>query len=150
VISSRSLDDLLPYVQWKAKTFLARCEEAGHDVIIISTYRDVEAQNVLYAQGRTTPGQIVTRAMGGSSFHQYRVAFDFAPVFHGKIPWKNIPLFTEIGEIGEKCGLEWAGHWKRSREYDHLQYTASLKLKDFKVGFSLNDDGIILRPGGVK
>src|ERR1043165_556102 len=42
------------------------------------TLRTFEEQNALYAQGRTKPGQIVTNAKGGQSYHNYGLAIDFA------------------------------------------------------------------------
>jgi peptidoglycan LD-endopeptidase CwlK len=62
MINSRDLDDLHPLVAAKARDFLARCHAEGIDILVTSTYRDAEAQAKLYAQGRTSPGKIVTRA----------------------------------------------------------------------------------------
>ena len=48
---------------------------------LVQTGRSIEYQNELYAQGRTKPGKIVTKAKGGSSFHNYFLAFDFAILY---------------------------------------------------------------------
>src|SRR6478609_5661733 len=45
---------------------------------IVQGLRTIKEQDDLYAQGRTKPGKVVTNARGGSSFHNYGVAFDFA------------------------------------------------------------------------
>jgi peptidoglycan L-alanyl-D-glutamate endopeptidase CwlK len=43
----------------------------------ISGFRSVDEQNELYAQGRTKPGAIVTKAKGGQSNHNFGIAIDF-------------------------------------------------------------------------
>ena len=134
MINSRNIDDLEPIVAVLCKQFIDKCKTAGIDVIITSTYRDMESQAALYARGRTKPGKKVTNAKPGKSFHNWKVAFDFAPIVNGKIPWNDIETFTKCGEIGESVGLEWAGRWKTFKEYAHLQYTQGLTLADFQEG----------------
>ncbi len=134
MISSRDPKELHPAVASKASVFLSRCKAAGIDVIITSTFRDRQAQDALYAQGRTTPGAICTNAKAGESFHNYRCAFDFVPIVNGKAQWSDDALFQKCGEIGESVGLEWAGRWVKFKEKAHLQYTAGLTLADFQAG----------------
>jgi peptidoglycan LD-endopeptidase CwlK len=136
MINSRSLTDLHPKVGMKALALINECKKHGIDVLITSTYRDAESQNALYAQGRTTPGKKVTNAKGGQSYHNWRVAFDFVPIVHGKAQWDDIQLFTRVGNIGEKLGLEWAGRWIRFQELAHFQFTNGLLLADFQAGKS--------------
>lgn len=123
MINSRKIDDLLPEVAQKCQLFLEKCSEAGIDVIITSTYRDMESQARLYEQGRSLPGAIVTNAKAGDSFHNYRCAFDFVPVVNGKAQWGDIELIKKCGMIGEDCGLNWAGRWVSFKELLHLQYS---------------------------
>ena len=82
--NSRNIDDLHPIVAKMCRDFVAKCDEEGIDVLITSTYRDLESQAAIYAQGRTTPGKKVTNAKPGQSWHNWRVAFDFVPVVNGK------------------------------------------------------------------
>ena len=133
MINSRDPKDLMPSVRAKCYAFIANCKAAGIDVIITSTYRDAESQNAIYAQGRTTPGKIVTKAKGGESMHNYRVAFDFVPVKDGKAIWDNNHLWLMCGDIGRKCGLEWGGGWG-FQDKPHMQATGGLQLADFKSG----------------
>lgn len=124
---------LLPKVQVMTNEFLSACKKKGYNVIITSTVRTEAEQNALYAQGRTTPGNVVTNAKFGDSMHNYKVAIDFAPVdVNGNIPWSNKALFAKIGEIGESCGFEWGGRWTSFLDLPHLQYTAGYSLEDFK------------------
>lgn len=139
MINSRSIADLHPTVQAKAHAFISACADHGIDVILTSTYRDAESQEALYAQGRTAPGEIVTRARGGQSFHQYRVAFDFVPLVNGKAAWNDDALWQKCGELGESVGLEWAGRWVHMKERAHLQFTGGLTLADFQAGKRLED-----------
>lgn len=137
MINSRKIEDLHPKVADMCRQFITKCDEQGIDILITSTYRDIESQNELYAQGRTKPGKIVTKAKGGQSFHNWRVAFDFVPLLNGKPAWNDTALFTRCGEIGESVGLEWAGRWVKFRELAHFQYTNGLKLSDFQNGKTL-------------
>jgi len=131
---SRSLDDLHPKVRERCKAFILACEAAGIDVIVTSTLRSMEDQAALYAKGRTIPGAKVTNAPPGHSYHNYGLAFDFAPLKHGKIDWIDLDLFRKCGEIGESCDLEWAGRWKRFREMAHLQWTGGLSIQELIDG----------------
>lgn len=139
MLNSRDLSTLHSTVAAKARSMKQRCADAGIDIIFTSTYRDDESQAAIYAQGRTTPGDIVTNAKPGESWHNWRCAFDIVIVRNGKAVWSTKdPAWKQVGEIGESCGLEWAGRWKgRLQEMAHFQYTAGLKLADFRAGKNL-------------
>ena len=134
MINSRDISELHPYVRKLAVKFLQACEDAGIDVIITSTYRDFEAQDALFAQGRTKPGKKVTNAKAGQSWHNYQLAFDFCPIVNGKAQWNDTALFTRCGEIAESLGMEWAGRWKTFKELAHVQVTGGLTIKDLQAG----------------
>ena len=103
---SRSLNDLHPRVSVLASSFIQDCAKAGIDILITATYRSSAEQDLLYAQGRTASGPRVTNAKGGDSMHQYRVAFDFVPLVHGKADWANTMTFLKCGEIAEGLGIQ--------------------------------------------
>lgn len=138
VINSRELSYLHPRVQDMAREFMAKCRAAGIELLITSTYRDAESQDALYAQGRTSPGRIVTNARAGQSWHNYGLAFDVVPLRAGKPVWgttgADLALWRQVGEIGKRCGLEWAGEWVRFREYPHFQWAGGLTLADLQAG----------------
>jgi peptidoglycan L-alanyl-D-glutamate endopeptidase CwlK len=139
MINSRKISDLLPCVQDKVNAFIQKCDEAGIDLLVTSTFRDTESQAVLYAQGRTTPGKKVTNAKPGFSWHNWQCAVDIVPLRNGKPVWSTKPgpdldLWNKVGEIGESCGLEWAGRWVSFKEFAHFQFTGGLKLKDLQAG----------------
>jgi peptidoglycan L-alanyl-D-glutamate endopeptidase CwlK len=132
-MASRSLKDLTPQCQLKAEQFLNSCDKAGIDVLIYCTLRTSEEQNELYAQGRTKPGKIVTNARGGSSFHNYGMAFDFVPIFAGKPAWNDAAMYARCGIIAESIGLEWAGRWTgKLRETAHCQYTEGKTISQLR------------------
>lgn len=135
MIVSRKLEDLHPKVKSLAEQFKAACAKAGYDVLIYCTYRDGEAQDALYAQGRTVKGKIVTNARAGQSFHNWRCAFDFVPMVHGKPAWSDAVAYAKCGHIAESLGMEWAGKWTgKLKETAHVQYTGGLSIADFKAG----------------
>lgn len=128
-MASRLLSDLHPWLQPLAEEFLRQAKQRGIDVLVTCTYRSNEEQARLYAQGRTEPGKRVTNAKPGQSKHNYTQngrpaskAFDVVPLVDGKPMWNAAhPAWKELGEIGVSIGLEWAGNWKRFREYPHFQ-----------------------------
>lgn len=135
MINSRDLKELLPPVKRRVETFLAAAKAAGIDLLVTSTYRDNESQNALYAQGRTAPGKIVTNAKAGQSWHNYRCAVDVVPIVNGKPCWDvKHPVWQQVGALGKQAELEWAGDWKRFKEYPHFQYTGGLTMAQLAAG----------------
>lgn len=136
--TSRNLMELFPAVRTRAEKFVEACRAEGIDLLVICTYRDDEAQDALYAQGRTTKGARVTNARAGQSFHQFRVAMDVVPLRNGKPVWNTSGadglLWKRVGAIGKSFGFEWAGDWKTFKEYPHFQYTNGLTLEQLRGG----------------
>ena len=133
MINSRSLDELTPDTKAKAEAFKRGCKAEGVDVLITSTYRDSECQASLYAQGRTTPGAIVTKATPGHSFHNYRVAFDFVPLLDGKAIWANHDTWEICGKVAESVGLDWGGNWE-FKDKPHCQNTQGQSITALLAG----------------
>jgi peptidoglycan L-alanyl-D-glutamate endopeptidase CwlK len=132
MINSRKIEDLTPEVQILCKKFIDSCAATGIDILITSTYRDKESQAALYAQGRTTPGKVVTNAKAGYSYHNYHVAFDFVPIENGKAMWNSLDVFRRCGKIAEELGLEWAGNWPgKFKEMAHCQLTGDKTIQDY-------------------
>lgn len=126
-MSSRLLSDLADPVRCAAVAMLQKCHEAGIELLIYCTLRSNIEQAALYAVGRTKPGAVVTNAAPGKSLHNpddfgRAWAFDAVPLIAGKAAWNNHALVDKMGEIGESCGLEWAGRWRGSiKERVHFQ-----------------------------
>ena len=139
MINSRDFDKLRPRTREKAIAFQTACREAGVPVLIYQTLRDKEYQDSLYAQGRTKPGKIVTNARGGSSFHEYGVAFDFVPLVEGKPAWNDKERYDRCIRIGEGLSLESGKHFKDSKgrplvDMPHMQDTLGFTIADYAAG----------------
>lgn len=132
MISSRDVNDLDIETSKRCRQFIDECKKQKIDVIITSTYRDIQSQDNLYAQGRAIPGKIVTNARGGYSCHNFGCAFDFCPIVNGKAQWNNLETFKKCGEIGKSLGLEWAGDWRSFKELAHFQYTNGKTLAQLR------------------
>ena len=137
MVNSQNIEDLHPKLQRLCNEFLSKCKEQEIEILITSTYRDIESQDALYAKGRTLKGQKVTSSKGGQSFHNWHVAFDFVPIKDGKAQWNDIELFHKCGQIGESVGLEWGGRFKRFKDLPHFQYTKGHDITYFQSGGKL-------------
>lgn len=123
-------------------------ESKGVKVEVISGLRSWAAQAALYAQGRTKPGRIVTKAKPGSSWHNYGLAIDLGLFKDGVYLDESArlladSLYAEIGRIAATHGIEWAGNWKSFAETPHFQITfgktlAELREKMPAVGYDVN------------
>jgi uncharacterized protein YcbK (DUF882 family) len=92
-----------------AARLIAKAREKGIQLRIVSGYRSPEAQAALYAQGRTTPGAIVTGAKVSS--HNTGLAFDVASVRDGKVVFSDED-YKLLGPMGEELGLIWGGNFR--------------------------------------
>ena len=126
----------------KFEPLLAEAEAAmttqGVAIEVISGLRSWAAQAALYAQGRTKPGPIVTKARPGSSWHNYGLAIDLGLFKGGKYldsanPALADKLYSIIGAIAARHGIEWAGTWKTFQETPHFQVTFGLSLAAAKA-----------------
>jgi peptidoglycan L-alanyl-D-glutamate endopeptidase CwlK len=136
-MSSRRLEDLHPLMRPLVDAFLAACKRDDIDILVTCTYRSDEEQARLYAQGRTKPGCRVTSAKPGQSMHNFRfngkpasLAVDIVPMANGKPVWSaSAPVWQKVGRFGEEAGLEWAGRWKRFREFPHFQHPRAKSVR---------------------
>jgi len=110
---------LLPSLEKKAQQLIVDAKNAGYSIKITHGYRDPAYQDKLYAQGRTTPGKIVTYATGKTSKHCQRKAFDIC--LAGKDPYPKNFDWKKIGVLGEALGLRWGGKFKNLRDYVHFE-----------------------------
>lgn len=123
-MSSRSLDDLRLDVRPQVNAFLAACAAADLDLLITCTLRSNAEQDLLYAQGRSAPGHVVTNARAGQSAHNYGLALDIVPMVNGKPDWNGSdPVWDQIGQKGVAAGLTWLGSPGSSfREKPHFEH----------------------------
>lgn len=118
----------------KAEKFLP----SNTAIRIAQGLRTIEEQDALYAQGRTKQGKVVTNAKGGSSFHNYGLAIDFAILTDKDnngtfedLSWgikkdndkDGVADWLEVVKVFEDAGYEWGGKWHSIKDYPHIQKT---------------------------
>ena len=118
--SEKVIATLLPEVQPMARALLQKSALNGIRIKILSGFRTYAQQDALYAQGRTTPGRIVTKARAGYSNHNFGIAFDVG-VFEGNKYLDESPKYGAIGVLGADLGLDWGGNWKTLVDQPHFQ-----------------------------
>ena len=117
----RDISRLHPRLQGKVAQLQKACEKAGLALGIGECFRSAAEQDALYAQGRTSPGAIVTNAPGSSysSQHQWGIAFDFFKNVSGHA-YDDNGFFSRVGAMGKSLGLGWGGDWKDFPDRPHL------------------------------
>jgi peptidoglycan L-alanyl-D-glutamate endopeptidase CwlK len=116
---SRRLDDLDSRFKPVAIELIARCVEAGIQLMIIDTLRTPEEHAANVARGVSW----TTR-----SKHLVGLAIDLCPydvyLLDGadKLQWKaSHPVWQEMGAIGEALGLRWGGRWQQ-QDMGHFEW----------------------------
>ena len=143
------LNDL---VEVKSKLLVNEAARKGIRVVITDDFRSAKDQDALYAQGRSTDGNVVTNARGGESYHNYGLAIDFALAApegeqliwdmdydgngNSKSDWK------EVVEIAKNLGFEWGGDWAKFKDYPHLQMSFGLTINDLQNGVLPSKNGV--------
>lgn len=146
MINSRSLDHLDPDARTVCMQHIIDCRSQGIEILVTSTWRDFEAQDALYAIGRTVHPErrVVTKARAGQSWHNYKCAWDVVPIVSGKAIWdENDPLWKEVVTIGKACGAEAGADWPLFKDLPHFQFlpkvgTASIDLKEAAERWALH------------
>jgi peptidoglycan L-alanyl-D-glutamate endopeptidase CwlK len=101
-------------------------------------------QQRLYAQGRTTPGNVVTQAQAGHSWHEYGLAVDVCPASLLNQPnWAPADAkWKRVMAMGESCGL-YPGAKFSHPDQPHFQLTG-------RFGLSPDDEARqLFRDGGM-
>lgn len=107
-------------VQPYARALYFKARGNGITGNIISGLRSFQEQDALYAQGRTSPGNIVTNARAGHSVHNFGLAFDVG-IFEGSRFLGESPQYKAVGALGLELGLEWGGNWRTIVDEPHFQ-----------------------------
>lgn len=119
--SLRRLEKVHPLLAQKVRNLDATVVAVHFDIEVVQGMRTFAEQNKLYAQGRTTPGPIVTRARGGYSNHNYGLAVDLCPFINNKPAWDFNDGFIAIGKAAELVGLAWGGDWVKFIDKPHVE-----------------------------
>lgn len=124
----RSTNLLFPVFRDRVSVLVTRARQEGLMVHHFETYRTIQRQASLYAQGRTAPGKIVTHARPGESWHHYGLADDL--VFDGdpsteRVEWSWNGNWKRLHELAAACGLE-----TLKFEAPHVQLTGGLTIAE--------------------
>lgn len=110
----------------------------GRGMRVSEGVRTIEYQARLYAQGRTSPGPVVTFAKPGDSHHHYGCALDAC--FTGPDPYlakmKTVEadfLWKEFGRLAQAHGLVWGGIWDKFMDRPHVQSTYGFTLREIQA-----------------
>ncbi|MFC7094203.1 M15 family metallopeptidase [Jeongeupia naejangsanensis] len=123
--ADRDWSRLDPDFVQRVLALMARMEARGYPLALLEGYRSPERQDSLASQEN-----LVTKAKGGQSKHQYGMAVDLAPMRNGKIviserdPWA-MQAYTALGEEAEAAKLTWGGRWS-FKDYGHIEVPGSI------------------------
>lgn len=153
------ISGLHPVVKAATVALIERCYARGVNILITQGLRTIAEQNNLFAQGRTqaelnTVGlsnvkaqpnkAMVTNAKGGTSYHNYGLAIDFALLLSdGKqVSWDlkrdgdgdKVADWTEVVQEAKALGFEWGGDFVSIKDAPHFQMTFSLTTTQLRAG----------------
>lgn len=146
ILTSRTrakLKLLYPDVQVRVIRFLNTFYTHHRRILNVTQgLRTFKKQDWLYAQGRTRPGDVVTRARGGYSYHNYGLAVDLA--FAGLDPYLDREteelrdyLWDEIGRHGEMAGFLWGGNFAGISDRPHLQIGYGRTIRQWRSVYKI-------------
>ncbi|MEK4993266.1 M15 family metallopeptidase [Paenibacillus sp. FSL H7-0918] len=157
--SSTRLIGLHPIVLAAATVLIERCYARGVPILITQGLRTIAEQNGLFAQGRTQaelnavglssvkaqPDKLkVTNAKGGTSYHNFGLAIDFALLLpDGKqVSWDlkrdgdgdKVADWTEVVQEAKALGFEWGGDFVSIKDAPHFQITFGMTTSQLRAG----------------
>jgi peptidoglycan LD-endopeptidase CwlK len=125
--SEARLKDVHPLLAAKVRAMAQQLAAAGVLIRVTQGLRTWEEQEKLYAQGRSEPGETVTNAPPGSSYHNYGLAVDVVPMTATGPDWNvSHPIWRQIVEAGKSVGLDSGAMWRTFPDYPHFQLTGFL------------------------
>src|SRR5690349_7601657 len=78
--TANKIAELHPEAREPFLNFILEAEQAlGITLVVVQGLRTWAQQQAIYDQGRTKPGEIVTKAKPGQSYHNYGLAIDAVP-----------------------------------------------------------------------
>lgn len=138
-ISIDRVKDLHPAIRDRVAAAIDKAEIAlGQfaQIRIVEGLRSIAYQDDLFAQGRTKPGKIVTKAKGGKSWHNYGLAVD-ATIMYDRdkngtfefLSWDEIidadrdgvADFKEMVNAFKSEGFQWGGDFHSIKDDDHFE-----------------------------
>lgn len=129
------IEKLHPAVRDIFKRFIEEAEETlDIKLRVTQGLRTFAEQDALYAQGRTKPGGIVTKAKGGQSFHNYGLAIDLVEIRNGKANWDFD--YRLLLPFAQKYNLTWGGNFKSIVDKPHYELTFGNSFKQLLTKYN--------------
>ena len=125
---------LLIPAQILARQYLSNLDKAGLTGRIISSTRTYAEQDILWQQGRSLPGAIVTNAMGGQSMHNFGLAWDVGIFSKGEYVSTGTK-YDEAAEAGMIPGLIWGGNFRKFKDRPHYQVKIDIPVNKIREHF---------------
>lgn len=155
MIDSRDINALHPILQVKVQRLLHRAwEQIKVELIVLSTFRDEEAQQERWNVGRVVMGsktsaarpmgQVLTDKPPGFSRHHYGLEIDVWPIWHGvpvthllmpewQMVWRPLYRIARAPEINLQS--EWRVRLSSgNRQHGNFHYTAGLTVDQLRCG----------------
>ena len=148
--TNKYLATLDPKAQKIFKPFIVEAKQIaaalGYEYKAISGNRTSAEQQVIYNQGRTTPGPIVTNSKPYQSNHQYGIALDFGVFKDGvyqdeKNPGQAEKVHLAVAKVAGKYGIDAGAYWKKFVDTPHFEVSTGLTLSEKKE--------LLIRKGSV-
>lgn len=137
--SEECIASLVPKAQRAARQFMVAAKAFPYTVKILSGGRTYKEQDALYAQGRTVKGNRVTNAPGGSSNHNFGIAFDVG-IFDGKIYFEGktkaqSDAYIHLRKMTKPAvlDLDWGGDWKSIKDTPHYELHTGKTVKQVRA-----------------
>lgn len=174
-VSLPRINTLHPLIRGEVKLIIEKIELGFPPTVavrVVQAYRSINEQNALYAQGRTIPGpnvrpdhplgDTVTSAHGGSSNHNYGLAFDFALLYdkdgngsYEVLSWDTVKDLDRDGQADwmevvkefESAKYDWGGRWKSRKDNPHIEKTFGFtigQLLDKTIRGRVDEQGYVL------
>lgn len=133
--NQKFIDKLHPSIRTPTLSSIIAAEAAltgRAQPIITFGLRTFAEQQAIYDQGRTKPGQIVTKAKPGQSFHNYGLAIDIALLIDNKtLSWDTNKDWDadrqsdwmEVVAVFKREGFVWGGDWRSFKDMPHFEMT---------------------------
>lgn len=130
--TSNDLRHLYPPFRQTIINLLADLERVKANLYVFEARRSFKRQEYLYEQGRVRKYdasdnqlRIVTNSPAGTSLHNYGLAVDLVfdkDEFKSGMQWTWDGDYQILGDcVSKYSDIEWAGNWRRFREYPHVQ-----------------------------
>ena len=150
-ISEARLQLVWPTLSDKIHTMYDMLIQEGIDIRVVQGLRTWSEQDALFAQGRTTPGRIVTNCKGGQSFHNFGLAVDCVPSqFSSDQPYNpdwnpNHSSWKRMEAVGLSLGLTVGANFRTFPDNPHFQINGQ-----FPAGEPNDQVQALFKDGGIQ